>query len=151
MKPLLPAMNPLSHRTVLHQSIKYEQILDDIIDAEVDVVEGEKDEDIVDLEKSSEAPVTTRQPHLGRCHKEKCFGHSYRAVRKSFRVRYRVDGVLYEIMNPHSNLRMRSRVVSRLWPWILQKDIAQDGRIKIKIGGRVDAVSILPTLFAKRS
>ena len=40
------------------QSAKYEQILDDIIDAEVDVVEHQSDEDIVDLEKSSEeAPV----------------------------------------------------------------------------------------------
>jgi type IV pilus assembly protein PilB len=73
---------------------------------------------------------------------------------KSFRVRYRIDGVLYEVMQPPT--RMKAAITSRV-KIMAQLDIAerrlpQDGRIKIKIGGReMDyRVSTLPTLFGEK-
>jgi type IV pilus assembly protein PilB len=73
---------------------------------------------------------------------------------KSFRVRYRIDGVLYDVMQPP--LRLKAAITSRL-KIMAQLDIAerrlpQDGRIKIKMGGReMDyRVSTLPTLFGEK-
>jgi type IV pilus assembly protein PilB len=73
---------------------------------------------------------------------------------KSFRVRYRIDGVLYDVMQPP--LRLKAAITSRV-KIMSQLDIAerrlpQDGRIKIKMGGReMDyRVSTLPTLFGEK-
>jgi type IV pilus assembly protein PilB len=73
---------------------------------------------------------------------------------KSFRVRYRVDGMLYDVMQPP--LRLKAAITSRI-KIMAQLDIAerrlpQDGRIKIKMTGKeMDyRVSTLPTLFGEK-
>ena len=139
------------------QSVKYEQILDDIIDEDVDVVEGDLDEDIVDLEKSSEEAPVVRLVNLILVDaiKKNASDIHIEPYEKSFRVRYRVDGVLYEIMNPP--LKLRNAITSRI-KIMAQLDIAerrlpQDGRIKIKMGGGREMdfrVSVLPTLFGEK-
>lgn len=78
------------------------------------------------------------------------------AYEKDFRVRYRMDGVLYEIMKPP--LKLRNAITSRL-KIMAQLDIAerrlpQDGRIRIVMGRQKEVdfrVSVLPCLFGKRS
>jgi len=73
---------------------------------------------------------------------------------KSFRVRYRIDGVLYEVMQPPTRLKAaitsRIKIMSQLD--IAERRLPQDGRIKIKMGGReMDyRVSTLPTLFGEK-
>ena len=73
---------------------------------------------------------------------------------KSFRVRYRVDGVLYETMQPP--MRLRAALTSRLKIMseldISERRLPQDGRIKLKMKGKeVDLrVSSLPTLFGEK-
>jgi len=74
---------------------------------------------------------------------------------KVLRVRYRVDGVLQEIMRPPMNMRdaivSRLKIQSRLD--ITERRIPQDGRMKIKISKAktVDfRVSVLPTLFGEK-
>jgi type IV pilus assembly protein PilB len=77
---------------------------------------------------------------------------------KEYRVRYRIDGVLYSIMNPSLKLRdaiaSRVKIMARLD--IAEKRLPQDGRIKIryKDQGRskeIDfRVSVLPTLFGEK-
>ncbi|MCK5511193.1 MAG: type IV-A pilus assembly ATPase PilB [Thermodesulfovibrionia bacterium] len=73
---------------------------------------------------------------------------------KSFRVRYRIDGVLYDIMKPPPKLKAalssRIKIMSQLD--IAERRLPQDGRIKLKIRGReVDLrVSTLPTLFGEK-
>jgi type IV pilus assembly protein PilB len=74
---------------------------------------------------------------------------------KEFRVRYRVDGVLYEIMRPP--LRLRGALCSRLKIMasldIAERRLPQDGRIKMKMGkGReMDfRVSVLPTIYGEK-
>ncbi len=73
---------------------------------------------------------------------------------KSFRVRYRVDGVLYETMQPP--MRLRAALTSRLKIMseldISERRLPQDGRIKLKLKGKeVDLrVSTLPTLFGEK-
>jgi type IV pilus assembly protein PilB len=73
---------------------------------------------------------------------------------KSFRVRFRIDGVLYEVMTPAMSLR--NAIISRLKIMadldISERRLPQDGRMKIKYKGReVDfRVSTLPTLFGEK-
>ncbi len=73
---------------------------------------------------------------------------------KSFRVRYRIDGVLYEVMQPPTRLRaaISSRVKIMAQLDIAERRLPQDGRIKIKMAGReMDyRVSTLPTLFGEK-
>src|SRR5262245_54446506 len=77
---------------------------------------------------------------------------------KEFRVRFRMDGILYNIMNPP--LKMRDALTSRLKIMarldIAEKRLPQDGRIKIrvKLDGRSREldfrVSTLPTIFGEK-
>ena len=74
---------------------------------------------------------------------------------KILRVRYRIDGVLQEIMRPPMNMRdaivSRLKIQSRLD--ITERRVPQDGRMKIRLSKAktVDfRVSILPTLFGEK-
>ncbi|HYM22798.1 MAG TPA: type IV-A pilus assembly ATPase PilB [Vicinamibacterales bacterium] len=77
---------------------------------------------------------------------------------KELRVRYRIDGILYNIMNPPMKYRdaisSRVKIMSKLD--IAEKRLPQDGRIKIRfnesgIQKEIDfRVSILPTLFGEK-
>jgi len=73
---------------------------------------------------------------------------------KSFRIRYRVDGALYDIMQPP--IRLKAALASRLKIMaeldIAERRLPQDGRIKLKVKDRaVDLrVSTLPTLFGEK-
>ena len=73
---------------------------------------------------------------------------------KTLRVRFRIDGVLHEMMSPP--YRMKGAITSRLKIMaeldIAEKRIPQDGRIKIRIGSKkIDLrVSTLPTIFGEK-
>jgi type IV pilus assembly protein PilB len=74
---------------------------------------------------------------------------------KDFRVRFRIDGVMYEVMRPPRQLK--SAITSRLKIMaqldISERRLPQDGRIKIKIGGGKEMdfrVSVCPTLFGEK-
>ena len=77
---------------------------------------------------------------------------------KEFRVRYRVDGIIYNIMSPP--MKMRDAITSRIKIMakldIAEKRLPQDGRIKIRysdngVSKDIDfRVSSLPTLFGEK-
>ena len=68
---------------------------------------------------------------------------------KTFRVRYRIDGVLHEVKSPPK--RLQGAIISRLKIQsnmsIAEKRVPQDGRIQTQVGGKVIdlRVSCLPT------
>ncbi|HOW52718.1 MAG TPA: type IV-A pilus assembly ATPase PilB [bacterium] len=75
---------------------------------------------------------------------------------KSFRIRFRIDGVLYDVLHPPKHMQdaivARFKVMSNLD--IAEKRVPQDGRIKIKMGkGReMDfRVSVLPCIFGEKT
>ena len=76
-----------------------------------------------------------------------CFEHE-------MRVRYRVDGVLHEVMKPP--IKMRAALISRIKILsqlnIAERRVPQDGRLKLKMGTRVIdfRVSTLPCLFGEK-
>src|SRR5881397_1480189 len=77
---------------------------------------------------------------------------------KELRIRFRIDGLLYDVMHPP--LKMRDALISRIKIMskldISEKRLPQDGRIKIRV--KVDdksreldfRVSTLPTLFGEK-
>jgi type IV pilus assembly protein PilB len=73
---------------------------------------------------------------------------------KVFRVRYRIDGVLQEMMTPPKRLEpailSRVKIMSNLD--IAERRLPQDGRIKFRYAGReIDLrVSTLPTIFGEK-
>ena len=77
---------------------------------------------------------------------------------REFRVRYRIDGVLYNVMVPPMKFRdaitSRIKIMAKLD--IAEKRLPQDGRIKIRFNDNGSAkeidfrVSCLPTLFGEK-
>jgi type IV pilus assembly protein PilB len=73
---------------------------------------------------------------------------------KSMRVRFRIDGVMHEMMAPP--FKFKAAIISRLKIMaeldIAERRIPQDGRIKIKVMNRtIDLrVSSLPTIFGEK-
>jgi type IV pilus assembly protein PilB len=78
----------------------------------------------------------------------------FECYEKEIRVRYRIDGVLQEIMRPP--MKMRAALISRFKILsdlnIAERRIPQDGRLKLRFGKRVIdfRVSTLPTLFGEK-
>ena len=76
-----------------------------------------------------------------------CFEHE-------LRVRYRIDGVLHEVMKPP--IRLRAALISRIKILaslnIAERRVPQDGRLKLKMGAKVIdfRVSTLPCLFGEK-
>jgi type IV pilus assembly protein PilB len=78
----------------------------------------------------------------------------FECYEKDIRVRYRIDGVLMEIMRPP--IKMKAALISRFKILsdlnIAERRVPQDGRIKLRVGRRVIdfRVSTLPTLFGEK-
>ena len=74
---------------------------------------------------------------------------------KEFRIRFRMDGVLHEMLSPPK--RHEAAIISRLKIMsnldIAERRLPQDGRIKLRYGAReIDfRVSILPTIFGEKA
>jgi len=127
-------------------------------DRETGVTEGEDAEATADLEHlrdmASEAPVIRLvNAMIAEAVEQRASDIHIEPFEKEFRVRFRIDGVLYNQETPPRELK--AAIISRLKLMaklnIAERRLPQDGRIKIKILGReVDLrVSTLPTLYGE--
>ncbi len=143
------------------QSVNFDDVMDDFEDGDIEFGEegGEEDEDIniLDLEKSAgDAPVVklVNLILMDAIRKNASDIHC-EPFEKQFRIRYRIDGMLYEVMKPP--VKLKHAITSRL-KIMAQLDIAerrlpQDGRIKMKLGRNREMdfrVSSLPTLWGEK-
>jgi type IV pilus assembly protein PilB len=135
----------------------YEEVMDGFDEEEIEYGEDEEDMDVVDLEKSTEDAPVVKLVNLILIDaiKKNASDIHIEPYEKEFRVRYRIDGVLYEVMKPP--LRLKNAITSRIKIMsdldIAERRLPQDGRIKLKLGrGReMDfRVSVLPTLFGEK-
>jgi type IV pilus assembly protein PilB len=135
-----------------------DEVMQGFDDSEVSVIEdGGDDTSVVDLEKSAEeAPVVklVNLILLDAIRKGASDIH-VEPYEKDFRVRFRIDGVLYEVMKPP--IKLRNAIISRLKIMseldISERRLPQDGRIKLKLGKGKEMdfrVSICPTLFGEK-
>ncbi len=85
--------------------------------------------------------------------KDKASDIHFEPFEDEFKMRYRIDGVLYEMVPPPMHLSMpivsRVKIMANLD--ISERRLPQDGRIELTVGGSpVDLrVSILPTMFGE--
>ena len=130
--------------------------------ADVDVVKGEEGQeiDLTDLAKSSESAPIIKVSNLILIEALKAGASDIHVepYEKEFRVRFRVDGILHNIMA--LPMRTRDPLISRLKIMakldISEKRLPQDGRIKIRL--RVEErsrdldlrVSSVPTQFGEK-
>ncbi len=129
-------------------------------DGDVEVLEEASDIDLEELERSSEeAPVVKLcNLILTDALRRGASDIHIEPYEREFRVRFRIDGVLYVVMNPPMKLRdamiSRLKIMSKLD--ISEKRLPQDGRIKIRMNsnGKMREldyrVSTLPTLFGEK-
>ena len=139
------------------QSASLADVMSDLDLEDLEVIGEEDDVDISSLERATEdAPVVKLvNLILTDAIKKKASDIHIEPYERSFRVRYRIDGVLYETMKPP--LKLKNAITSRLKIMaeldIAERRLPQDGRIKIKMGGGKDMdyrVSVLPTLFGEK-
>ena len=136
----------------------YEEVLAGFEETEIDFTGDEEgDINLLELEKASEdAPVVKLvNMILLNAIKKGASDIHVEPYEKKLRVRYRIDGVLQEEMNPPLKLKAalssRLKIMSSLD--IAERRLPQDGRIKLKLGkGReMDfRVSVLPTLWGEK-
>src|SRR5215210_3205707 len=128
------------------------------LDENVDFSSSEGDQvNVVDLEnQAGEAPVVKLcNAILLSAIKKKASDIHIEPYEKSFRVRFRIDGILQEEMRPP--IKLRNAITSRLKIMasldIAERRLPQDGRIKLKIGTNKEMdfrVSVLPTLYGEK-
>ncbi|RAL22783.1 type IV-A pilus assembly ATPase PilB [Lujinxingia litoralis] len=137
--------------------VDYDAILGELDLDDVDYVDEEDAADINDLARASEdAPVIRLVNHiLVDAIKRGASDIHIEPYEKEFRVRFRVDGVLQEVMRPP--LKLKNAITSRLKIMsnldIAERRLPQDGRIKLKMGRNKEMdfrVSVLPTLFGEK-
>ena len=111
--------------------------------------------DIENIEKMADAAPVRRLLSYVLLHaiRDKASDIHFEPFEDEFKVRYRIDGALYEMVPPPKPLGMaltsRIKVLANLN--IAERRIAQDGRIDLNVGGnQVDLrVSILPTIYGE--
>ena len=139
------------------QSASLADVMGDLDMEDLEVVGDDEEIDIGSLERATEdAPVVKMvNAILQDAIRKKASDIHIEPYEKVFRVRYRIDGVLYEVMKPP--LKLKNAITSRIKIMseldIAERRLPQDGRIKIKLGGGKDMdfrVSVLPTLFGEK-
>ncbi len=124
---------------------------------EIEEDEMDLEDPIIDLLEAGEddAPVIKMvNSVLFRAVKEKASDIHIEPYEKDMVVRYRTDGILYDVFKPPKKLQnaitSRIKVMANLN--IAEKRLPQDGRIPLKVGGKdIDIrLSTVPTTFGER-
>jgi general secretion pathway protein E len=118
-----------------------------------DLAQGLEPQDLIDV--ADEAPIIRFVNTLiTQGYKERASDIHIEPFETELVVRYRIDGILYEVLRPPH--RAQASIISRLKIMaglnIAEKRLPQDGRFRVRIAGKdVDVrVSTLPTAFGER-
>jgi len=138
-------------------NVTFDDVMLDFDEDEVDLVDADEDINELDLEKSAgDAPVIklVNLILLDAIRKGASDIH-VEPFEKQLRVRYRIDGMLYDVMKPPVKLKhaitSRIKIMSQLD--IAERRLPQDGRIKLKMGKNKEMdfrVSVLPVLWGEK-
>ncbi len=154
---LAPSSAILSAINLAYDMTSYsaEQVIQDMHEEDRDMILSSIEETGDLLDDTSDAPVIKLvNLMLSQAVKARASDIHIEPYQNRIKVRYRVDGVLYDILSPpkhiQSTLISRIKIMARLN--IAEKRLPQDGRIEIKIGDKnVDIrVSTIPTAFGER-
>ncbi len=135
----------------------YKQLLENLGEFEMEVIEDDDEEEDVNVlaAQVEAAPVVKFiNSLLADAVQRGASDIHIEPYENEMRVRYRIDGVLREMIEPP--LKMKAAIISRIKILsdlnIAERRVPQDGRIKMKMGHRVIdfRVSSLPTLFGEK-
>jgi type IV pilus assembly protein PilB len=124
------------------------------LEDDIELVEEQDDDDVLGQEGQNAPVVKLVNTLLAEAVKVGASDIHIEPYEKSMRVRYRIDGVLAEVMEPP--IKLKNAIISRLKIMseldIAERRIPQDGRIKLKIGAKkVDLrVSTLPCIYGEK-
>ena len=139
------------------KSASFADVMSDLDVEDLELIQDEDDVDVGELARESEdAPVVKLvNLILTDAVKRNASDIHIEPYEKEFRARYRIDGMLYEVMKPP--MKLRNAITSRLKIMaeldIAERRLPQDGRIKLKMGRGKEMdfrVSSLPTLFGEK-
>jgi general secretion pathway protein E len=132
-----------------------EQVIQDMHERDSDLILSEIEEIGDLLDDTSDAPIIKLvNLVLSQAVKSRASDIHIEPYQDKLKVRYRVDGILYDMLTPpkhiQSTLVSRIKVMAKLN--IAEKRLPQDGRIEIRIANKnVDIrVSTIPTGFGER-
>jgi type IV pilus assembly protein PilB len=134
-----------------------QEVLEKLESEDLEVVRNEQEVDLKELERATEeAPVVKLvNALLADAIRKRASDIHVEPFEKMLRVRFRIDGVLYEIMKPP--LKLKNPLVSRLKIMasldIAERRLPQDGRIKLRLPGSKEMdfrVSVIPTIFGEK-
>ena len=148
-------------KQVIGSLFSEEDSIDDVLgmikdEVDVDLVQTSDELDLSTLENAAEQAPVVKLVNLilmDGIRKQASDIH-VEPYEKTVRIRFRIDGVLYEVMRPPVHLKnaliSRIKIMARLD--IAERRLPQDGRIRLKAKGReMDfRVSVLPTLFGEK-
>jgi type IV pilus assembly protein PilB len=128
---------------------------------EMEVIEADAEDavgkvDVIDLTQSAEEAPVVRLVNmvLADAIQKGASDIHWEPYEKVFRLRFRIDGVLHEMLTPPK--RLEPAIISRLKIMsnlnIAERRVPQDGRIKLRFRNReIDfRVSTLPTIFGEK-
>ncbi len=139
------------------EGTNYQEVLTELGTEEVEVVDDDDEIDLKELERATEEAPVVRLVNaiLTNAIKRRASDIHLEPFERMFRVRFRVDGVLEEIMRPP--LKLKNAITSRIKVMasldIAERRLPQDGRIKLKLGKGQEMdfrVSVLPTIFGEK-
>src|SRR5262250_2190475 len=151
--------------TVIQQAIEryydshtdYDEVLSKLGHESLEVLHDEDEVDLQELERATEEAPVVRLVNalLTDAIRKRASDIHVEPYERMLRVRFRIDGVLYEIMQPP--LRLKNAITSRIKVMasldIAERRLPQDGRIKMKLAGNKEMdfrVSVLPTMFGEK-
>ena len=135
----------------------YDDMLSEFAEEEVDFTIDGDDINLMELEKQAEGAPVVRLVNaiLLNAIKKGASDIHVEPYEKKLRVRYRIDGVLMEEMQPP--IKLKNAIASRLKIMssldIAERRLPQDGRIKLKMGKGKEMdfrVSVLPTIWGEK-
>ena len=147
----------LLQRFIREPSQGLEEILRDVAESDVEIGEAPREDASLDemLESAEDAPVIRIvNSIMVEALRKRASDIHIEPMERSIRLRYRIDGVLYENPSPPKHLQAaiasRIKIMSNLN--IAERRVPQDGRFKIKaLGKEVDLrISLLPTVHGEK-
>jgi len=145
------------------REVELKRVMEELATSDEAALELLKDEDELDVSKltedASEAPVVRLVNYiLTEAIRRGASDIHVEPYERSYRCRYRIDGILYEVMTPPLKLKdaitSRIKILAKLD--IAEKRLPQDGRIRLKakVEGRSREldyrVSTVPTLHGEK-
>jgi len=137
------------------QAESVEEVISELGSTAEWIAEHEDSIDLDDIRTMSESQPVKKLLNLVllQAIRDKASDIHFEPFEDEFKMRYRIDGVLYEMVPPprHIALAVASRIKVMANLDIAERRVPQDGRIELTVGGKpVDLrISVLPTMFGE--